>query len=92
MRPFSSIQSRNFNTLLLLARVIAVFALLLFFGATATALWVSVTGAAFQTVAILPIAIWSIFLFIFSGIVAVLISIEEHLRAQRTRDVSNVDM
>jgi disulfide bond formation protein DsbB len=36
-----------------------------------------------------PIAAWSVFLFIVASVVALLTSIEEHLRMQEIRDVRN---
>ncbi|OES34161.1 hypothetical protein BFV94_0533 [Alteromonas macleodii] len=37
----------------------------------------------------MPIIVWSILIFLFTGIIAVLVSIEEHLRMQEVRDVRN---
>jgi hypothetical protein len=89
LKPFSSVQSRNFNTLLVFSRITAAFSLLLLIIGVGITLWASFTESLSNTIAVLPIIVWSILLFLFAGIIAVLVSIEEHLRMQEVRDVRN---
>ena len=89
MKPFSRVQSLNFKFLLFVARVMAFLAFLLLIGAIGSAVWFTFTESPLGALTSLPIAIWSVSMFVFAGIIALLVSIEEHLRMQEVRDVRN---
>ena len=89
MKPFSSVESRNFNTLLLVSRIAATFSFLLLILGVGVTLWTSFTESLPNAITFMPIIVWSILIFLFAGIIAVLVSIEEHLRMQEVRDVRN---
>lgn len=89
MKPFSSVQSHNFKFLLFVARAIATAALVFLIGAIGFAIWFAIIDRVSMAMASIPFLIWSISLFVFAGIVALLVSIEEHLRMQEVRDVRN---
>ncbi|WP_338520022.1 hypothetical protein [Alteromonas gracilis] len=88
MKPFSNIKSVNFKFVLLVARVLAMLALLLFVGSIGSAVWFTLTNNPWIALSF-PIAAWSVFLFVVASVVALLTSIEEHLRMQEIRDVRN---
>ncbi|MDC8831361.1 hypothetical protein [Alteromonas gilva] len=83
MKPFSLIQSHNFKLLLFLARAIAIIAILLLVGSLCFIVWSIVSGIHFNALGALPLLVWSISLFVFAGVIAILISIEEHLRSKK---------
>lgn len=87
MKPFSSVQSRNFSTLLLFSRIAAAFSILLLIVGIGLTLWASFTESLSSVITPLPIIVWSVLLFLFAGIIAVLVSIEEHLRMQEVRAI-----
>ena len=89
MKPFSSVESRNFITLLLVSRIAASFSFLLFILGIGVTLWTSFTESLQNAITFMPLIVWSILIFLFAGIIAVLVSIEEHLRMQEVRDVRN---
>ena len=89
MKPFSSVESHNFSTLLLVSRIAATFSLFMLILGVGVTLWTAFTESLSHAIPVMPIIVWSILIFLFTGIIAVLVSIEEHLRMQEVRDVRN---
>lgn len=80
IKPFAAITSQHFKGVLFISRGIAVLSVVIFVIGCLGAVMQMFGGTFVSTVAMIPIFVSSASLFLFAGLIAILVSIEEHLR------------